>query len=230
MLKAYGYIRVSSKGQIDGDGFKRQEDIILEYAQQKGIELVDVFREEGVSGTTEESDRPAFQEMVSAILKNGVRTIIIEGLDRLAREYRIQESLLIYLASKDITLISARTDEDVTEAIMADPMRKALVQIQGVFAELEKNLLVKKLRTARTNKRAATGKCEGRKGYRDGGPLDVVKEIKRLRRKPSKAGMKRKTYREIADALNESGRTTMDGKPFTATNVGSLLNRYKGRI
>jgi hypothetical protein len=25
MLKAYGYIRVSSKGQIDGDGFKRQK-------------------------------------------------------------------------------------------------------------------------------------------------------------------------------------------------------------
>jgi DNA invertase Pin-like site-specific DNA recombinase len=164
--------------------------------------------------------------MVSAILKNGVRTIIIEGLDRLAREYLIQEILLIYLASKDIALISARTDEDVTEAIMADSMRKALVQIQGVFAELEKNLLVKKLKTARANKGAATGKCKGRKGYRDGGALDV----RRLHRKPSKAGIKRKTYREISDILNESGRTTMDGKPFTTTNVGSLLHRLKGRV
>ena len=28
-------------------------------------------------------------------------------------------------------------------------MKKALIQIQGIFAELEKNLLVKKLRNAR---------------------------------------------------------------------------------
>jgi len=75
--------------------------------------------------------------MVSEILKNGVKTIIIEGLDRLAIEYRIQESLLIYLASKGIELISARTEENVTHAIIVDLMKKALVQMQGIFAELD---------------------------------------------------------------------------------------------
>ena len=87
--------------------------------------------------------------LIRHFLKNGVRTVIIEGMDRLARELRVQEHLVIYLASKDIALISARTEEDVTAAVMGDPMKKALVQIQGVFAELEKSLLVKKLRTAR---------------------------------------------------------------------------------
>ena len=123
-----------------------------------------------VSGKKGEADRPAFQEMLSEILKDGVRTVVVEGLDRLAREYRIQETLLIYLASKGIDLISAGTKENVTEAIMADPMRKALVQIQGVFAELEKNLLVKKLRVARERKRKETGKCEGRKSYQEAMP------------------------------------------------------------
>ena len=67
----------------------------------------------------------------------------------MAREYRIQEQLLIYLVSKGIDLISANTGENVTQAIQDDPMKKAMVQIQGIFSELDKVLLVRKLRKAR---------------------------------------------------------------------------------
>ena len=36
-----------------------------------------VYSEKGVvSGTTTETDRPAFQQMVSDIVKNGVRTVL----------------------------------------------------------------------------------------------------------------------------------------------------------
>ena len=179
-----------------------------------------MFKEEGVSGTKGEADRPAFQEMVSEILRDGVKTVIVEGLDRLAREYRIQETLIVYLASKNIELLSARTEENVTEAVMSDPMRKALVQIQGVFAELEKNLLVRKLRVARERKRKETGKCEGRKSYQEAMP-EVVREIRRLRRK--KKGMPRMPYTKIADELNRRGRKTMTGKKWTGVLVQSVL-------
>lgn len=220
---AYGYIRVSGKGQLEGTGMDRQEDTIQRYAEKAGYSIEAWFREEGISGTTDEGDRPAFQEMVSAILKDGVRTVIVEGLDRLAREYRIQESLLVYLASKGITLISARTEEDVTEAILSDPMKKALVQIQGVFAELEKSLLVKKLRTARERKRKLTGKCEGQKGYKELDP-DLIKRIRYLRRKPK--GIDRaRSFREIADILNSEGRTTKQGRAFSPQNVANILSR-----
>lgn len=222
-MKAYGYVRVSGKGQVKGDGFRRQEEAIQAYAQDVGIQVVDIYQEEGVSGTTSEADRPAFQDMLEAILKNGVRTIIVEGLDRLAREYRIQETLLVYLASKGITLIAARTGEDVTEAILADPMRKALVQIQGVFAELEKNMLVKKLRSARERKREQDGKCEGRKSIKEL-DADLLKEIKRLRR--VKPGQKRMSYAKIADRLNEDGHRTISGKNFTAANVQKICQRF----
>ena len=225
-MKAYGYVRVSSKGQIDGDGFNRQEQVIREYAGKHGYEIAQVFQEEGVSGTTEETDRPAFQEMVSSILKNGVRTVIIEGLDRLAREYRIQETLLIYLASKGITLISARTDENVTDAIMQDPMRKALVQIQGVFSELEKNLLVKKLRTARENKKAVTGKCEGRKGYSETEEgQQILKEIRKLRRR--RKGQKQMTFNQVAEQLNEKGYRSGSGDLFSGNTVRGLMHRQR---
>ena len=43
--------------------------------------------------------------------------------------------------------------------------------MQGIFSQLDKSLLVKKLRKAREQKRKETGKCEGRKGYIDLNPL-----------------------------------------------------------
>lgn len=222
-IPAYGYLRVSGKGQLEGTGLDRQEETIRAYAESHGYSVFHIFREEGVSGTTDEGDRPAFQEMVSAILKDGVRTVIIEGLDRLAREYRIQETLLIYLASKGIDLISARTEENVSEAMLADPMKKALVQIQGIFAELEKSLLVKKLRTARETCRKERGKCEGQKGYKELAP-DLIREIKRLRRKP-KGLTRARSFREIADILNSQGRRSKSGRAFTAQNVGNIMAR-----
>ncbi|MHC1724414.1 MAG: recombinase family protein [Syntrophobacteraceae bacterium] len=219
-VRAFGYLRVSGKSQVDGYGFDRQEETIKCYAEKAGYEVVRIFREEAVSGTTGEEDRPAFQEMVAEILKDGVRTIIIEGLDRLAREYRIQETLLIYLASKGITLICARTEENVTEAVQADPMRKALIQIQGIFAELEKSLLVKKLRNARDRVRAEKGKCGGPRAYSEIAP-ELVQEIKKLRKKPK--GKERMTYVQVAEELNRRGLKTAKGKAFTGQIVQNVL-------
>ena len=51
--KAFAYLRVSGKGQVRGDGFTRQLQAIRAYAKQQGIRITQVFREEGVSGTTD---------------------------------------------------------------------------------------------------------------------------------------------------------------------------------
>ena len=221
MEKAYGYIRVSSKANVDKDGPERQLEEINRYAGKHGIEIVGTFRDLAVSGIKDETERPAFQDMIAAILGNGVRIVVVEGMDRLAREYRIQETLLIYLASKGITLINARTEENVTEAITSDPMKKALIQIQGVFSELEKSLLVKKLRIAREHVKEKTGKCEGRKSTSELKP-EVIHEIKRLRRKNNG---RRLSFVNVAKTLNERGFTTASGKPFTGPNAQMIMMR-----
>jgi len=222
--QAVAYLRVSSKGQTEGDGFDRQQAEIEKYAAKHHVEIVRTFKED-VSGITSETDRPEFQEMISEILKNGVRTIIIERLDRLAREYRIQETLLIYLASKDITLISAATSEDVTEAILADPMKKALIQMQGIFSELEKNLLVKKLRVARERIRISTGKCEGRKSWKERDP-QLLKEVKKLRRK-RKGIDRRMSFTQIAEILNAKGYRNSTGDLLNGKTLSGMFHRNK---
>lgn len=222
-MKAYAYLRVSGAGQIGGHGFDRQLESVQAFCVKAGYQLDRVFKEQ-VSGTKGEADRPEFSSMIAAILKNGCNTIIVESLDRLAREYRIQEQLLIYLASKNINLIATNTGENVTKAITEDPMRKAMVQMQGIFAELEKSLLVKKLRNARERIRKDTGRCEGAKPYysTEAG-MKVIQEIKRLRRK--KPTRKRMSFNQIAERLNQDGLQSANGKPFTGNSVSTLLHR-----
>ncbi len=224
-MKIYAYLRVSGKGQVNKHGFDRQLDTIQSFCDKKGYQIDQVFKEQ-VSGTKDETDRPEFTAMVTAILRNGVDTIIVESLDRLARELMIQEQLLIYLASKNINLIPANTGENVTKAITVDPMKKALVQMQGTFSELDKSLLVKKLRKSRDKVRKEKGKCEGRKSYKetDDGKV-ILQEIRRLRRKNK--GRVRKTFNEVAEELNKQGYLNTAGESFTGNTVRGVLHRAK---
>ena len=48
MKKAYGYLRVSGQGQVEGDGLVRQEKAIREYATANGYTIHKIFRDEGV--------------------------------------------------------------------------------------------------------------------------------------------------------------------------------------
>lgn len=232
MSTAYGYLRCSGRSQLDGDTWQRQDDAIVSCAGQKCLTLDRSFREEAVPGKTEEDHRPAFQEMVAAMLREGVKVVIVESLDRLARGYAIQEQLITYLASKGLTLIAANTGEDITAAMMGDPMKRALVQMQAVFAELDKNLIVAKLRKARERKRSNFGRAEGRKpfGYMSGGsrsadipnPAEypVLKVIHDMQAEGLSAEI-------IASRLNLLLLNSRTGKPWRASVIRKILSRNR---
>lgn len=233
MKQAVGYLRVSGKGQLDGFGFDRQEKSILTFAKKAKYQIVDIYKEEAVSGTTEEDKRPAFQEMITRLLKNGCNTIVIEGMDRLARELRVQENLCVYIASKELELISANTGENITEAIKEDPMKKALIQMQGVFAELDKSTTVLKLKKGRESARAKNkvagivnlrgeGKCEGGKGYHETAP-ELITAAKSLKRKKDQRTGKRLSLWKVSAALADLGYTTSKGNAYSASQVKRLL-------
>jgi DNA invertase Pin-like site-specific DNA recombinase len=73
MPKAHAYLRISGKGQVQGDGFTRQLKTICDYAAAHDIRIVNVFREKGVSGAKESADRPAWSELMTALHAYGVR-------------------------------------------------------------------------------------------------------------------------------------------------------------
>ena len=65
MIIAFGYLRVSGAGQVDGNGFERQENAIRLFADKSKIEIVHFYKEQ-VSGIKDEEQREVFQEMISA--------------------------------------------------------------------------------------------------------------------------------------------------------------------
>ncbi len=161
MRKAYAYLRVSGKGQVDGDGFARQLSAIKAYAAAHDLKIVQVFREEGISGTVENMNRPAWSELMATLHSDGVRTILIEKLDRLARDLMVQEAAIADLRKNGFELISAAEPD----LMASDPTRVLMRQLLGAVAQYDKSQIVLKLRGARMRKRAKDGRCEGRKPY-----------------------------------------------------------------
>jgi DNA invertase Pin-like site-specific DNA recombinase len=214
MKKAFAYLRVSGKGQVKGDGFPRQLKAINEYAAQHGIKIVQVFREEGVTGTKESMDRPAWREMMIALRGDGVQMVIIEKLDRLARDLMVQEATISDLKKNEFTLISVAEPD-----LMAnDPTRKLMRQMMGAVAEYDKDQIVLKLRGARDRKRASTGRCEGRKPFgRDETELATMERMKALRAE----GL---AFDRIAEQLNSEELPTRTGKHWHGVVVNRILN------
>jgi DNA invertase Pin-like site-specific DNA recombinase len=215
MTKAFCYLRVSGDSQVDGDGFPRQLAATKAHAKQHGYRIVRTFREEGVTGAKETMDRPAWQEMMTALHSNDVKTIIIEKLDRLARSLLIQEAAIAELAKQGFALVSVCEPELMSD----DPWRKAFRQMMGVFSELDKNQIVLKLRGARMRKRAATGRCEGRKpyGFREG-EQQVLERMKRWRAEGA-------SLNRIADQLNAEQVPTRSGQRWHPYTVSKILSR-----
>lgn len=216
MKRAFAYLRVSGKGQIAGDGFTRQLDAINRHARCSGIQIARVFREMGVTGTKPGEDRAAFAEMLTALHANGTKLVIVEKLDRLARDLMIQESIIADLRANGFELISVAEPD----LLQDDPGRTMLRQFMGAIAQYDKTSIVLKLRGARQRMKASTGRCEGRKPYGDrDGEAVVIERMRQLR----STGM---AYHQIAIVLNaERVPTRTDGKQWRGCTVNGILSR-----
>lgn len=219
-MKAFAYLRVSGKGQVQGDGFPRQLAAIEAYAEANAITIARVYREKGVTGTLDGMDRPAWVEMIGCILANGVRTVIIEKLDRLARDLMVQEHIIQDLQRRGITLISVAEPDLCSD----DPTRKLMRQIMGAIAEYDKAMVVLKLRGARQRKRSQDGRCEGAKPYGSfEGESEVLQRIQTMRA----AG---DSFQTIARALNSEGVAPRRGTQWHPYAVARIAERRSSSL
>jgi DNA invertase Pin-like site-specific DNA recombinase len=221
-VKAIAYLRTSSAANVGGDKDSdvRQREAIEAFARRAGYELVGEFYDAAVSGADPIEARPGFMALLDRIEANGVRTVLVEDASRFARDLLTQELGILSLIQRSVRVLTASGD-DLTQT--DDPMKTAMRQMAGIFAELEKARLVGKLRGARERKRRTAGKCEGRKSHAELHP-EVVQEAKRLRRRSPKTG-KRRSYRDIAQELARRGYLNSNGREFSASSIRSMLEQ-----
>ena len=219
LTQAVAYFRTSSEANVgaDKDTLKRQREAVDKFAAAAGYDVIAEYSDDGVKGADPVDQRPGFAAMMRHIAGNGVRTIIVETASRFARDLIVQETGWRMLRDADITLIAA----DSPGAFLDDtPTAVMIRQILGSVSQFEKAMLVAKLKCARERKKAATGKCGGRKSYRERSP-EMVALARKLARYPVDG--RKRSLREIAALLEAQGFVTKNGKRYEATAVARMI-------
>ena len=221
------YIRVSGKGQAQGDGPERQRRAIARFAKSVRYQIVEEYSDLGVSGTTDLADRPGLAALLDHLESNGVSIVLIERADRLARDLMVQEVILAQFTKAGVRLLTA-DGVDLTSGD-DDPTRRLIRQVLGAVAEFEKRVLVLKLRAARERVRKRTGRCEGRKPYGEHlGERAVIARMRQLRRKPVKG--RRQSFASVAASLNGEGHRNRAGRVWSAQMVHHVLSSVRSPI
>jgi len=223
---AYGYLRVSGKGQVDGDGPERQRDTVYRFCKSRGLGDPQFFLEAAVSGTVEAMDRPKLVsifeaiEMMRQIYPTAEVCIVVERMDRLARDLIVSELLLKECSDRNIPVYAADQGTlDNQASVEADPTRKVIRQIMGALAEWEKSVIVLKLRKARDRVRAKTGRCEGPLPYGATEPETAIRNWLVVWREGGNS------FGNIANLANMNGWTTRAGQPWTKHSVYQAITR-----
>lgn len=153
---------------------------------------------------------------MSALHSNGIRLVLIEKLDRLARDLMIQESIIADMQRNGFEIISV-TEPDLCSD---DPTRVLLRQMMGAFAEYERKMIVQKLRGARQRAKATRpGYREGRKPFGNRpGETETVARILELRAQGS-------TLTKISEALSCERRKPRAGVRWHEKQIARIIAR-----
>jgi DNA invertase Pin-like site-specific DNA recombinase len=155
MKRAALYIRVSTLDQHP----ETQLHELRQFASQRGFEIVDEYTDHGISGT--KARRPALDRLLSDAHRHRFDVVLVWSCDRLARSTKHFLQVLDELNDLGIQFLSQR------EAIDTDgPLGRAIVVIVSAVAELERSLIVERVRAGMRR-----AKLDGRQIGR--APLDV---------------------------------------------------------
>jgi DNA invertase Pin-like site-specific DNA recombinase len=155
MKRAALYLRVSTVDQNpESQGIE-----LRQFARQRGYQIVDEYTDHGVSGT--KARRPALDRLLKDANRRRFDVVLVWSCDRLARSTKHFLQVLDELSELGIQFLSQREAID-TEG----PLGRAIVVIISAIAELERSLIVERVRAGMRR-----AKLEGRRIGRT--PLDV---------------------------------------------------------
>lgn len=214
------YARTSSASQRFGYSIEEQVRQCLERCEMLDWEVAFIFRDEAKSG--KDTDRAKFQEMIDRAEGGAFDVLVFWKLDRFSRSIMHAVQLEKRFRDLGVGLHSITEQIDTTTAAGRFNFRNI-----ANAAEFERDLI--KQRTKMGHRALAME----HKWPNDTPPLGFERmEDGRLSVHPAEAGFVRwilKRYLEVrsmpalARELNDNGRTTANGKDWTASRVGKIL-------
>ena len=152
-MKAIGYIRVSTSGQVeDGVSLDAQEAKVRAWAELNAAEVV-IFRDEGISGSRSDN-RPGLQDALTMVGKGDA--LVVYSLSRLSRSTKDALILAEVLSKKEADLVSLSEKIDTTTAA-----GKMVFRMLAVLSEFERDQISDRTRFALAHKKANGEKTGG---------------------------------------------------------------------
>ena len=152
-MRLVGYVRTSDDDR-DGGG---QEFAIYKWAGRNGHQVIEVFRDIGVSGVTPLDARPGWVRLMERLSE--VDGVIVESLDRISRDPGQLLDVLRRLEAMGKVIISV-SDNGVNQLLkITDPdLRRVIIDVASILIKQERLAA-----SERTREKLAKLKAEGKR-------------------------------------------------------------------
>ena len=185
-MNAAIYARVST---LNGQSPDMQLRELREYCQRRGWNVALEYVDVGISGTKEK--RPQLDRLLADARRRHFDAVVVWRFDRFARSVSHLLRALETFRSLGIEFVSLSEQVDTST-----PAGKLVFTVLGAVAELERSLIVERVRAGLRNARA-----KGRRLGRPRSGADVT-QIKRLRAQGA-------SWRTVGAALGVSAATAL---------------------
>ena len=207
----------------EGISLENQKERIRTYCRYKGMELVEILEDAGVSGG-KNAAREGFIALLDAIERREIKALVIYSLERLSRDML---TLLAFERLLDEYDIELHTIEG--EVNTATPDGFMNFAMKAFLGEMERRQVKYRTRSAMQHMKAK-GAVVGSVpyGYRrigdqleeEPGEQAIIAEVNRLYHSG-------KTLSAICRALEEQGKRTRNGNPFSVMQVKRIIGGYE---
>jgi DNA invertase Pin-like site-specific DNA recombinase len=238
-MQAYGYIRVSTDRQVEqGYGLDTQRSTIKKYCKENDIELMDIFVDEGISGTEVES-RTGLTEMLARFgsEKNCVMRVVVQHTNRIWRDEFPKAMIKREFMKMGVDVISIQQSN--YSVYTKDPNDKLINGIMELLDEYDRTTINIKLARGRLTKVMNGVKGSGNPPYGyswsykekqsaiviDNDKANVVKEI-------FSKYLELKSVERVRLYLDGKGYKTNTNINFSTTAICNVLNNqfYLGKV
>lgn len=224
MIRAAGYCRVSTERDDQANSFASQKSYFRDYIRRVGWELIEIYADEGITGTSTKN-RTQFSRMMEDARRGRFDRIVTKEVSRFSRN--ILDTIACTRALKKVGVTVLFLNDGIDTADADSELR---LSIMASIAQEESRKTSSRVTWGQT-RRMEKGVVFGRSllGYDlQNGTLKINSDGAELVRLIfHKYVMELKGVSSIADFLNDNGKTTITGSKWTPASVLRVLKNEK---